>query len=104
LPFPQDQEFVKFLTLVQENSDKKIFAHCRLGDDRTGMMVAAYRMGLQGWSAEEAMKEMHEFGFRGAHHLICPGLAPYEKSFPERFKKHAAFEGIRSRKTSSHQK
>jgi tyrosine-protein phosphatase SIW14 len=94
-PFPKDEAFAKFLKLVKENPDKKIFAHCRLGDDRTGMMIAAYRMGTQGWSADEAMNEMKQFGFSEAHHFICPGLAGYERSFPERFKKNKGFDEVR---------
>jgi protein tyrosine phosphatase (PTP) superfamily phosphohydrolase (DUF442 family) len=94
-PFPKDEAFAKFLKLVKENPDKKIFAHCRLGDDRTGMMIAAYRMAMQSWSADEAMNEMKQFGFSGAHHLICPGLAGYERSFPERLRKNKAFEEVR---------
>jgi tyrosine-protein phosphatase SIW14 len=94
-PFPKDEAFAKFLKLVKANPDKKIFAHCRLGDDRTGMMIAAYRMAIQGWSAAEAMNEMKRFGFSGAHHFICPGLAGYERSFPERFSKNKAFDEAR---------
>lgn len=89
-PFPRDEVFAKFLRLMRENPDKKIFVHCRLGDDRTGMMIAAYRMGAEHWSAEEAMKEMHNFGYSGVHHLMCPGLARYEKSFPQRLKNSPA--------------
>ncbi len=37
--FPRDETFAKFLTLLRQNPGKKIFVHCRLGDDRTGMMV-----------------------------------------------------------------
>jgi tyrosine-protein phosphatase SIW14 len=58
-PFPKDRVFARFLRLIKKNPDKKIFVYCRLGDDRTGMMIAAYRMGEQGWTAEQAMKEMH---------------------------------------------
>ena len=43
-PWPRDEVFARFLKLLQENKGKKVFVHCRLGDDRTGMMVAAYRM------------------------------------------------------------
>jgi hypothetical protein len=95
-PFPKDENFAKFLRVIQKNPGKKIFAHCRLGDDRTGMMIAAYRMGLEGWSAEDAMIEMQQFGFGGTHHFICPGLASYGKNFPERFKKNAAFAEVRA--------
>jgi protein tyrosine phosphatase (PTP) superfamily phosphohydrolase (DUF442 family) len=43
-PFPKDETFARFLKLMRDNPDKKVFVHCRLGDDRTGMMIAAYRM------------------------------------------------------------
>lgn len=95
-PFPTDKPFAKFLRIIRGNPGKKIFVHCRLGDDRSGMAVAAYRMAEQGWSADEAMKEMKEFGFSRSHHLICPSLAGYEKSFPERWKASEAFKELRA--------
>jgi protein tyrosine phosphatase (PTP) superfamily phosphohydrolase (DUF442 family) len=98
-PLPQDEPFARFLKLVEENPTKKIFVHCRLGDDRTGMAVAAYRMAEEGWSAEEAMKEMRAFGFTRAHHLICPTLAQYERSFPHRLKTSPAFKDLHQRRT-----
>jgi hypothetical protein len=94
-PFPKDEVFARFIKITRTNPGKKIFVHCRLGDDRTGMMIAAYRMEEQGWTAKEAMQEMHEFGFRGVHHLLCPGLARYEKSFPNRLQNNRAFENLR---------
>ena len=94
-PFPKDDVFARFLKLIKDNSDRKIFVHCRLGNDRTGMMIAAYRMGAQGWDAEQALKEMHFFGYAAVHHLMCPGLAGYEKSFPERLRKSPAFRELR---------
>ena len=94
-PFPKDEVFERFIRITRENPGKKIFVHCRLGDDRTGMMIAAYRMGQQGWTAKEAMQEMHEFGYRGVHHLMCPGLAGYEKSFPRRLQNKPVFENLR---------
>ena len=94
-PFPKDKVFVRFIEITRENPGKKIFVHCRLGDDRTGMMIAAYRMGQEHWTAKDAMQEMHEFGYRGIHHLMCPGLERYEKSFPQRLKNHPVFEDQR---------
>ena len=94
-PLPKDEVFARFIKITRENPGKKIFVHCRLGEDRTGMMIAAYRMGEQGWTAKEAMREMHEFGYRGVHHLMCPGLARYEKSFPGRLQNNPVFENLR---------
>jgi protein tyrosine phosphatase (PTP) superfamily phosphohydrolase (DUF442 family) len=93
-PFPHDDVLVQFLKLLQENPSKRVFVHCRLGDDRTGMMIAAYRMAAQEWTADEAMREMQQFGFSSIHHLICPGLASYEKSFPQHLQNNPAFEGV----------
>jgi protein-tyrosine phosphatase len=96
-PWPHDEVFAKFLKVVHENKGKKIFVHCRLGDDRTGMMVASYRIAEEGWTADEAMNEMRTFGFTRAHHFICPGLASYEKSFPERLRDSPALAEERAR-------
>jgi tyrosine-protein phosphatase SIW14 len=94
-PFPRDKAFARFLRLMKENPKKKVFVHCRLGDDRTGMAVAAYRMGIEGWSADEALKEMKLFGYSGLHHAICPGLGRFEKNFPKHLEKNPDFKDIR---------
>lgn len=97
--FPHDEVFAKFLKLLRDNPDKKIFVHCRYGDDRTGMMIAAYRMANQGWTPEEARREMQKFGF---HPLVCPRLGPYEKQFPEHLKNGSAFKDWRKHLAGSH--
>ncbi len=94
-PFPSDETFARFLKVVDDNRDKKVFVHCRLGDDRTGMAVAAYRMADEGWSADRALDEMERFGFDWRHHVICPTLQKYEKSFPARLQKDDAFKEFR---------
>ena len=94
-PFPNDDVFVKFLKVLRDHPDQKVFVHCRLGDDRTGMMVAAYRMAMEAWTADEALHEMQAFGFSTVHHyLLCPRLAAYEQAFPEHLKKNPALQGI----------
>ncbi len=93
-PFPADEIFARFLKVIQDNPKQKIFVHCRLGDDRTGMAIAAYRMANEGWSAEDALKEMEEFGFSKRHHLICPTLQSYEKHFPQHLQKSDAFKDL----------
>jgi tyrosine-protein phosphatase SIW14 len=93
--YPKDRQVAEFLKVVRANPDKKIFAHCRLGVDRTGLMMASYRMAEQGWTAARARREMTAFGFDGFHSMICPGLASYEAGFPTRFAKDAAFEPLR---------
>jgi tyrosine-protein phosphatase SIW14 len=95
-PFPSDKPWVTFLKVIHESHGKKVFVHCRLGDDRTGLAVAIYRIEDEGWSADQALREMQAFGFSGLHHVICPGMASYVRQFPERLKNDPAFHGLAS--------
>lgn len=100
-PFPTDKPFARFLKIINDNQGKKIFVHCRLGDDRTGLAIATYRMANEGWSPDEAMNEMKEFGFTGIHRFICPGIPSYESQFPKRLQADPAFKDLRPSGTAS---
>ena len=60
---PEDEDVVRFLRIVTDPSKTLVFVHCRRGIDRTGTMVAIYRIAVQGWSREDAIREMTEGGF-----------------------------------------
>jgi protein-tyrosine phosphatase len=92
---PDNETTARFLTLLRENPDKRIFVHCYYGTDRTGMMIAALRMTEQNWTVVQARKEMQAYGFSFAHRMMCPGLASYEEQFPGQFKSSPAFEKLR---------
>jgi tyrosine-protein phosphatase SIW14 len=95
---PHDEHFAQFLTLLRQNPGKKVFVHCRDGDDRTGMDIAAYRMAEQAWTAQAAKEEMEAYGVNWFHRMICPRLASYEEQFPARYKTSPAFQDLRSDK------
>jgi protein tyrosine phosphatase (PTP) superfamily phosphohydrolase (DUF442 family) len=92
---PEDAYFARFLAFLQDNPHKKIFVHCRLGIDRTGMMIASYRMAEEDWTAAEALREMRAFGFSSFHEAMCYGLAPYEQRFPSVESSSPAFSTLR---------
>ena len=62
---PEIKEAVRFLQLVTNPDKTPVLVHCQHGADRTGTMCAIYRVAVQGWSKEDALKEMTEgnFGF-----------------------------------------
>jgi tyrosine-protein phosphatase SIW14 len=43
---------------------KPLLIHCQRGQDRTGLIIAAYRVKMHGWSKEVAMAEALQFGYR----------------------------------------
>ena len=77
---PTNEQVAKFLSIFHEPGEK-VFVHCRFGDDRTGVFVATYRMAMDKWPAERALKEMYVFGFNGFWH---PAMISFVRSFPER--------------------
>jgi tyrosine-protein phosphatase SIW14 len=88
---PSDAQVATFLKLLRDNPGKKVFVHCYFGDDRTGVMVAAYRIAEQHWAADQAYNEMRFFHFH--YHLIFMGH--YVKYFPANFSLSPAFAGLR---------
>ncbi len=62
---PERKEVVRFLQIVTDPKRTPVLVHCQHGSDRTGAMTAAYRIVVQGWSKEEAVREMssEDFGF-----------------------------------------
>lgn len=60
---PERKEVVEFLRIVADPKKTPVLVHCQHGADRTGTMCAVYRIFIQGWSKEDALREMTEGGF-----------------------------------------
>ena len=76
---PEKEDIDKFLlTMAYEKcrGNLPVFLHCLHGSDRTGCMVAAYRVRVQGWSKKDAIKEMTEGPF-GLHVIWEEGLTEF---------------------------
>jgi protein tyrosine phosphatase (PTP) superfamily phosphohydrolase (DUF442 family) len=58
---PKNEQVAEFLRLVRDPSLRPIYFHCKHGVDRTGAMMAVYRMEEEGWSNAEAFAEMQYF-------------------------------------------
>jgi protein tyrosine/serine phosphatase len=53
----------RVVALMADPANQPVYVHCRHGQDRTGVVVAAFRMKQQGWSLADAETEMQAFGF-----------------------------------------
>jgi len=89
---PTNEQVAEFLSLFRGLAPQKVFVHCRFGDDRTGVMVATYRMAIEKWSSQQALKEMYFFGFNGFWH---PAMIQFVKDFPERLSTAPALAHLR---------
>jgi tyrosine-protein phosphatase SIW14 len=63
---PNSNDIKAFLEIVDNVENQPVFVHCFHGADRTGVLVAMYRILRNDWSLQEAYKEMRQCG----HHRI----------------------------------
>jgi protein tyrosine/serine phosphatase len=89
---PTDEQMAQFLALVREKPRHKIYIHCWLGSDRSGVFIAAYRMAFEGWTPERALAEMYYFHFKGFWH---PAMKAYVRGFPGRLAQSSALAPFR---------
>ncbi|MGH9441282.1 MAG: fused DSP-PTPase phosphatase/NAD kinase-like protein [Thermoanaerobaculia bacterium] len=61
----RDDQVVAALRILSDPSNRPILVHCQHGADRTGMILALYRVVVQNWTKEDALREMDQGGY---HH------------------------------------
>jgi protein tyrosine/serine phosphatase len=84
----ENEDAVSFLKIVTDPKRTPVLVHCQHGADRTGTMCAVYRITVQGWTKEEAVKEMTEGGF--GFHEVWANLPEWIKNLDvEKIKKEA---------------
>jgi protein tyrosine phosphatase (PTP) superfamily phosphohydrolase (DUF442 family) len=72
---PEEKNVFAFFKAASDPQNQPVFVHCCFGKDRTGMMVAVYRMATQDRSRGEAISEMKAMGF----HSIWQQIDGYVK-------------------------
>jgi tyrosine-protein phosphatase SIW14 len=59
---PSDEQIERALALINDASNQPVFVHCKRGADRTGTVIAIYRIKHDGWSGEAALREAKRYG------------------------------------------
>ena len=64
----KEDNVVQVLKIIK-NRKGNILIHCKHGADRTGLIIAMYRIVFQNWTKEQAIEEMTKgnFGFHGIY-------------------------------------
>lgn len=74
----------EFLETVSNTNAAPVLVHCLHGADRTGSMIAIYRVVKEGWTADEAVKELTEGGYN--YHSVWKHLPDYVRKTAEKLK------------------
>jgi len=97
---PEDEDVVRFLKLVSNTNNGPFLIHCLHGADRTGTMIAIHRIAIEGWTKQEAIKEMTDGGF--GYHTVWRNLIKYLNELDvEELKKKAGMAGANSKVQNS---
>ncbi len=77
---PSDEQVARVLALFDSSTDGSVFVHCRRGADRTGTVIACYRIMHDGWDNQKAFNEAKSYGMSwlqlGMKHYLMNFQAP----------------------------
>jgi tyrosine-protein phosphatase SIW14 len=78
---PKDDQVAAVLAFLNDTTSGPVFVHCKRGADRTGMVVAIYRISQDGWENKKALREAKLYGMsffeRSIQHYVMdykPGV------------------------------
>ena len=84
---PTDDQVARVMSIIDAPEAGPVFVHCRRGSDRTGTIVAVYRISHEGWTGEQALAEAKRHGLSWAEF----GMKRYIAAW---YKRHAKPEQI----------
>jgi protein tyrosine/serine phosphatase len=73
-----DKHVVEVMRMLRKSENGPFLIHCQHGADRTGLMSAMYRILEQGWSADDALKELLDGGY--GYHSMWKNIVRYVRS------------------------
>ena len=69
------EEVMLALKELIDPANQPVLLHCRHGADRTGTVIAAYRMVVENWTADAAIEEMRHGGYN--YHSVWRNMLRY---------------------------
>ena len=61
--YPSDATIARFLQVINDPANGKMFVHCKGGKHRAGVTGAVYRFTKYGWDYDKSYREMLNYDF-----------------------------------------
>jgi len=78
---PSDDQVKQIFAIIDAPENGPVFLHCRRGSDRTGTIVAVYRISHDGWTGERATTEARQYGLSWVEVGMKNYIADYYKAY-----------------------
>ena len=59
---PTEEQIKRIFEIIESTENAPVFIHCRRGSDRTGVVVAVFRIKYDGWNDSQALDEAKRYG------------------------------------------
>jgi protein tyrosine/serine phosphatase len=73
-----DRHVIEVMRMLKKTENGPFLIHCQHGADRTGLMSAMYRILEQGWTPDDALKELVDGGY--GYHSMWKNIVRYVRS------------------------
>jgi len=80
LSTPKDDKVAAVQALFNDTTNGPVFVHCKRGADRTGMVVAVYRISHDQWDNKKALSEAKSYGMSFFERAIQSYVMNYRPS------------------------
>ncbi len=77
---PKEEQVAAVLGLLNDASSGPVFVHCKRGADRTGTMIAIYRVAHDGWANLKALSEAKSDGMSIFQRALMHYITSYKPS------------------------
>ncbi len=78
---PKNSQIEEILKIIDVAENQPVYIHCRLGADRSGMVIAVYRIARENWTAKQANAEAKENGLGKWQIRMRDYINDYYKNF-----------------------
>jgi tyrosine-protein phosphatase SIW14 len=84
LTAPTDEQIANILAVFDAADTAPVFVHCREGKDRTGTVVACYRISHDHWANDKALAEAKGYGMSPFQHPRKKYILGFESAIASR--------------------
>lgn len=78
---PKDSKIAEVMNLLNAPENQPVFVHCKRGADRTGTVIAVYRISHDQWAAKQAQTEAKSYSFGWWQFWMKDYIDDYYKDF-----------------------